>query len=55
MKPADVGSSRHINFGEENDKKAPKFKAGEHVRISKFKNIFVKGSRSKLEYRSFYN
>ena len=55
MKPADVGSSRHIDFGDENDKKAPKLKVGEHVRISKFKNIFVKGSLSKLEYRSFYN
>ena len=55
MKPADVGSSRHIDFSEENYEKASKFKAGEHVRTSKFKNIFVKGSRSKLEYRSFYN
>ena len=34
---------RHINFKKEIDNKDPKFKVGDHVRISKYKNIFAKG------------
>ena len=29
-----------IDFGIENNEKDPKFKVGDHVRISKYKNIF---------------
>ena len=34
---------RHINFKKEIDNKDPKFKVGDHVRISKYKNILAKG------------
>ena len=43
MKPIDVKSSMHIECNKEKDKEGPKFKAGDHVRISKYKNIFAKG------------
>ena len=33
----------HIDFNKENNKEAPEFKVGGNVRISKYKNIFVKG------------
>ena len=42
MKPGDVTSSRYIDFNEEN-KEGPKFKVGDIVEISKYKNIFAKG------------
>ena len=43
MKAIDVKLSKYINFDFENDKNDPKFKIGDHVRISKYKNIFAKG------------
>ena len=43
MKPAIVKSSTYIDFSKENYNKDPKFKIGEIVRISKYKNIFAKG------------
>ena len=43
MKPGDVTSSRYIDFNEENNKEGPKFKVGDIVEISKYKNIFAKG------------
>ena len=43
MKPADVGDSSFAVCNEESNEKVPKFKVGDHVRISKFKNIFAKG------------
>ena len=43
MKPVDVKSSMYINFDKENNKESPKFKVGDNVRISKYKNIFTKG------------
>ena len=33
----------YINFKKEINNKDPKFKVGDHVRISKYKNIFAKG------------
>ena len=42
MKPVDVKSSIYIEFGVENNNKNPKFEVGDHVRISKCKNIFAK-------------
>ena len=42
MKPVDDKSSTYIDFSKENNKKGPKFKVGNHVRISKYKNIFAK-------------
>ena len=43
MKPVDVKDNKCINFKKEVDDKGPKFKFGDHVRISKYKNIFAKG------------
>ena len=43
MKPIDVKDSTYINADKEINNKDPKFKVGDHVRISKYKNIFAKG------------
>ena len=43
MKPADVKDNAHIDFNKEINDKDPKFKVGDHVRSSKYKNIFTKG------------
>ena len=42
MKPVDVQSSKYFDLYKKNKKEDPKFKVGEHVRISKYKNIFAK-------------
>ena len=42
MKPIDVNSSVYIDFNKENNKEGTKSKVSDHVRISKFKNIFAK-------------
>ena len=41
---AHVKSSTYTDFGTENNDKDPKFKVSDHVRISKYKNTFAKGS-----------
>ena len=38
-----VKSSTYIDFDVENNDKDPKFEVGDHVRISKYQNIFAKG------------
>ena len=43
MKPIDVQDNTYINIDKEVNNKDPKFKVGDHVRISKYKNIFAKG------------
>ena len=43
MKPVDVKDNTCINFKKEVNDKSLKFKVGDHVRISKYKNIFAKG------------
>ena len=43
MKPVDVKDKTYIDFKKEVNDKDPKFKVGDHVRISKYKNIFAKG------------
>ena len=43
MKPTDVKDNRYIDFGKKVSDNDPKFKVGDHVRISKYKNIFAKG------------
>ena len=43
MKPIDVKSSTSVDSSKENNDKDPKFKIGDSVRISKYKNIFAKG------------
>ena len=42
MRSVDVKSNTYINSGKEINNKDPKFKIGDSVRISKYKNIFVK-------------
>ena len=48
MKPVNVGGDsfaeyNRIAFNEESNEKDPIFKVSDHVRISKYKNIFAKG------------
>ena len=43
MKPVDVKDNTYIDFKKEINDKNPKFKFGDHVRISKYKNILAKG------------
>ena len=43
MQPIDVKDNTYINTGKEVNVRDPKFKVGDHVRISKYKNIFAKG------------
>ena len=43
MKPIDVTDDSYAEYNENFNKIDPKFKVGDHVRISKYKNIFAKG------------
>ena len=43
MKSVDVNSSTYTDFNKENKKEDLKFEVSDYVRISKYKNIFVKG------------
>ena len=43
MKPTDVTDDPYAEYNEGFNKKCPKFKFGDHVRISKYKNIFGNG------------
>ena len=43
MKPVNVKDNTYIDFEKKVNNKDPKFKVGEYVRISKYKNIFAKG------------
>ena len=43
MKPIDVTSDSYAEYNEDSNKKDPKFKVDDCVRISKYKNIFAKG------------
>ena len=47
VKPIDVNSNTYIDSNKDTDEKYPKFKIGETIRISKYKNLFAKGD-SKL-------
>ena len=43
MKPIDVKSDSYPEFNVDSNEKHPKFQVGDHVGISKYKNIFAKG------------
>ena len=43
MKPVYARNNMHIDSGKKSNNKDPKFKVGDYVRISKYKNIFAKG------------
>ena len=43
MEPINVTDDSFVEYNEESNKKDPRFKVADHVRISKYKNIFAKG------------
>ena len=43
MKPIDVTSDSYAEYNEHSNKRNLKFKVGDHVKISKYKNNFAKG------------
>ena len=43
MKLIDITSDFYAEYNEDSNKNDPKFKVGNHVRISKYKNFFAKG------------
>ena len=43
MKPINVKNDSFIEYNEDSNEKDSKFRVGDHVRISKYKNIFAKG------------
>ena len=53
MKPIHVKDNTYINIGKEVNDNDPKFKVGDHVRISKYKNIFAKGCTPKWSEEIF--
>ena len=48
MKPDDVKDNTYIGSIELHSNKDPKINVGDHVRISKCKNVFAKGYTPKL-------
>ena len=42
IKSVELNPSIYLDFNKENSKEGPKFKLGDRVRISKYKNIFAK-------------
>ena len=43
MKLIDVTNDSYVEYNEDSNKKNPKFKVADRVRISRYKNIFAKG------------
>ena len=55
MKRIDVEDNTYINTDKDTNDKDPKFKVGDHVRISKYKNIFAKGYSPNWSEEVFVN
>ena len=53
IKPTDVTNDSYVEYNEDSNKKGPKFKVGDNVRISKYKNIFAKGCVSNWSQEVF--
>ena len=53
MNPINVGDDSFAEYNKESNKKDPKFKVGDHGRISKFKNVFAKGYTPKWSEEIF--
>ena len=53
MKPKDVGNSNKRVYIDEHNEKRSRFKVGDRVRISEFKNIFAKGYTPNLNREIF--
>ena len=43
MKPIDVKNGSFTEYNEGSNEKDPKLRVGDHVRTSKYKNVFTKG------------
>ena len=43
MKPVDIQSGNYVEYNVNSNDKDPKFQVGDHIRRSKYKNIFAKG------------
>ena len=43
MKPVDVKDNMCIEFSKESNNENPKFQVGDHIRVSKYKNVLLKG------------
>ena len=46
MRPVDAKDNTYLDLKKEVNNKDPKFKVGDHISISKYKNIFAKGYTS---------
>ena len=53
MKLVDVTSDFYSEYNEDSNVTKPKFKVGDHVKISKYKNIFAKGYTQNLSEEVF--
>ena len=53
MKPIDVTNDSYVEYNKDFNKRDPKFKFGDHVRIPKYKNIFAKGYTPNLSEEVF--
>ena len=53
MKPANVKPGKSIEYGFEHSDKDPKFKVGDYVKISKYKDIFPKDYSPNWSYEVF--
>ena len=53
MKPVNGKNNTYIDFKKEVNDKDPKFKVGDHIGISKYKNIFAKGYTAKWSEEVF--
>ena len=46
MKPIDVKNDSFAGYNDKSNEKDPKFKENDHIRISKYRNVFAKGYAS---------
>ena len=53
IKPIDITPNLYAKYNEDFNKKDPKFQVGDHVRISKYKNLFAKGYTPKWSEEVF--
>ena len=53
MKSIDVKDNTYVDFKKEINNKDHKFKVGDYIRISKYKNIFAKGNMSNCSEELF--
>ena len=53
MKSLDVKSRKYIDFDKKNNKEDPKLKVGDHIRISRYNNIFAKVNVANLSEEVF--